>query len=83
MILAVLEPPVMSSEREAPTAAGLNPNALTLPDVARLLAKAGGQPVTVEALRADLAAGAPVNADGTIHLVHYAAWLVKERGRGD
>jgi hypothetical protein len=34
-------------------------------------------------IRADLAAGAPVNTDGTINLVHYAAWLVKERSGGD
>ena len=32
-------------------------------------------------LRADAAAGAPLNADGTLNLVHYAAWLVRETGR--
>jgi hypothetical protein len=37
--------------------------------------------ITEDMLRADVAAGAPVNADGTINLVHYAAWLVKEMGR--
>ena len=31
-----------------------------------------------EWLEADIEAGAPTNADGTINLVHYAAWLVKE-----
>jgi len=38
----------------------------------------------MEAIAADVAAGAPVNADGTINLVHYCAWLVREapsRGR--
>jgi hypothetical protein len=64
-------------------AAGLNPNALALADAARLLARVGGQAVTIEMLQADLAAGAPTNADGTINLVHYAAWLLKEMGRGD
>jgi len=64
-------------------AAGLNPNALSLADAARLLARVGGQAVTVEMLQADIAAGAPTNADGTINLVHYAAWLLKEMGRGD
>jgi len=59
----------------------LNPNALTLADAARLLAKAGR--VTEAMLRADLAAGAPANPDGTINLVHYAAWLVKESDGGD
>jgi len=64
-------------------AAGLNPNALALADAARLLARVGGQAVTVEMLQADVAAGAPTNADGTINLVHYAAWLSKEMGRAD
>jgi hypothetical protein len=59
----------------------LNPNALTVADAVRLLAKAG--PVTEAMLRADLAAGAPVNPDGTIHLVHYAAWLVRETTGAD
>jgi len=59
----------------------LNPNALTVADAVRLLAKAGR--VTEAMLRADLAAGAPPNRDGTINLVHYAAWLVKEAGGGD
>jgi hypothetical protein len=64
-------------------AAGLNPNALTLANAARLLTRAGGQPVSVEMLQADLNAGAPVNADGTINLVHYAAWLVREMATRD
>ena len=32
---------------------------------------------------ADVAAGAPTNADGTINLAHYAAWLVKMFGHED
>lgn len=32
---------------------------------------------------ADLAAGAPVNLDGTVHLVHYAAWLAAREAAGD
>jgi hypothetical protein len=61
----------------------LNPNSLTPADAARLLSRAGGQSVRVETIQADLAAGAPANADGTINLVHYAAWLVREVERGD
>jgi len=56
----------------------MNPMALAVPDAARLLSAAGGRSVTPEQIHDDLAAGAPVNADGTINLVHYAAWLVKE-----
>ena len=61
----------------------LSPTSLTPADAARLLTRAGGQPVSVEIIQADLAAGAPANADGTINLVHYAAWLLREMGRGD
>jgi hypothetical protein len=39
--------------------------------------------VTVDIIKADLAAGAPANADGTINLVHYAAWLVREMSARD
>jgi len=63
--------------------ASLNPMSLAVSDLARLLTKAGGQPVTIAMLEADLAAGAPANADGTINLVHYAAWLVREMSARD
>lgn len=61
----------------------LSSTALSLADAAALLTRAGGEPVTVEMLEADLETGAPANADGTFNLVHYAAWLVKERARDD
>jgi hypothetical protein len=61
----------------------LSPTSLTVVDAARLLTKAGGQPVTIALLEADLAAGAPANADGTINLVHYAAWLAREMSARD
>ena len=61
----------------------MNPMALSLADAAKLLARSSGQPVTFEMLQADVDDGAPTNVDGTINLVHYAAWLVKEMGRGD
>lgn len=60
----------------------LNPTALSLADAARLLSAVGGQAVTVEMLEADVAAGAPTNADGTLNLAHYAAWLVREQAVG-
>lgn len=64
--------------------AKLNPAALPLADAARLLSAAGGQRITLDMLELDRGAGAPANADGTLNLVHYAAWLVREMsGRGD
>ena len=61
----------------------LNPAALSCTDAARLLSAAGCGKVTPEMLRADIEAGAPTNADGTISLVHYAAWLNQKRSDGD
>ena len=59
----------------------INPAALTIPDAARLLAKVSGRPIAEELLRRDVSAGAPTNADGTLNLVRYAAWLVRELHR--
>ncbi|MEX1231994.1 MAG: hypothetical protein WEB58_17250 [Planctomycetaceae bacterium] len=59
----------------------LNPTALAVRDAARLLAKVGAFAVTETMLHDDIAAGAPANADGTLNLVHYAAWLLKQMGR--
>jgi len=61
----------------------LNPTAMTIHDAARLLTTVGGEPIDESTIRADLEAGAPANVDGTLNLVHFAAWLVKEMGRGD
>jgi len=55
----------------------LNPQALRLADMARILSASGPRPVTVEMLQVDIDDGAPVNPNGTINLVHYAAWVVK------
>ena len=53
----------MSQERR------LNPAAMTPEQVAETLGVPG------EWVEKDLEAGAPTNADGTVNLVHYAAWL--------
>ena len=49
----------------------LNPKALS----ERQIAKALGVPP--EWIEEDVRAGAPTNADGTLNLVHYTAWLNK------
>jgi hypothetical protein len=60
----------------------LNPSALAVADAARVLSRLGGTAVTEAMLRADIDAGAPANVDGSLNLVHYAAWLVKEMATG-
>lgn len=60
----------------------LDPNRLTVEQAAKLLSAAAKLRVPAEQIAADLDAGAPRNPNGTINLMHYAAWLVKEMGRG-
>ncbi len=55
--------------------------ALSKDDTVRILHKAGSRRITAELLDEDIEAGAPVNPDGTINLIHYAAWLAKETGQ--
>ena len=62
----------------------LQPAALSIGSAVKLLMAVGGRTVTEEMVRRDIEAGAPVNPDGTVNLIHYAAWLVKkEAARGD
>ena len=57
--------------------------ALTPAQAAKILAATGARRITEAMVRADIEAGAPTNADGTVNLVHYTAWLVKEMAGGD
>lgn len=60
-----------------------SPMALTLMQAAKVLSAAAGRRIGEEAIRQDIEDGAPVNPDGTINLLHYAAWLAREVARGD
>jgi hypothetical protein len=61
--------------------APLDPNRLSVEQAAKLLSAAARVRVPPELIAADLDAGAPRNQDGTVNLVHYAAWLIREMGR--
>ena len=61
----------------------LNPQALSPEDAARVLTATGWKPVTAEMVRDDIDDGAPTNPDGTLNIVQYAAWLLKEISRAD
>lgn len=61
----------------------LSPMALELADAAKILSKLFAKPVTEAMLREDIADGAPANPNGTLNLVQYAAWLVREVARAD
>jgi hypothetical protein len=56
----------------------ISPLAMSLEDAARLLSKVSGQAIEPDMLAEDIAEGAPCNPDGSVNLVQYGAWLVKE-----
>jgi len=61
----------------------LDPQKLSPTDAARLLSRVGGRPVAESTIEADVAAGAPTNRDGSINLVAYAAWLIRQLTEGE
>ncbi len=60
-----------------------SPMALTPAQAAKVLSAAAGRRIGEDQIREDIEDGAPVNPDGTINLLHYAAWLAREVARGD
>lgn len=56
-----------------------SPERLPVADAARFLSRLGREVITAAMIQQDLDAGAPANDDGTLNLLRYAAWLVKER----
>lgn len=59
----------------------LDPAGLSLPDASAELSRISGSTITEAMLRSDIAAGAPKNINGTLNLVLYTAWLVREMSR--
>jgi hypothetical protein len=62
---------------------GVKITALTIAQAAKVLSAASSRRIPEEMVRTDIDAGAPVNTDGSVNLVHYAAWLVREVAGGD
>ena len=62
----------------------LKPLALSPENLVKILVRSGCRIMTMELLQRDIDAGMPVNADGTINLINYMAWVIKEaNGNGD
>lgn len=49
-------------------------------DFVTAMRRSGSRTMTLERLEADIAAGAPVNTDGTVNILKYIAWIVKDTG---
>lgn len=56
----------------------LNVPPMAKPGFIQVLQHYGCQTISSEKLDAYIAAGAPVNDDGTINIVNFTAWLLKE-----
>lgn len=60
-----------------------NPRALSVEDLVRALKMAGSRTISEESIAKDITDGAPLNADGSVDIYKYAAWvLMKENGHG-
>lgn len=55
--------------------------ALSPENIVQLLKRAGCRGMTIELLERDIDAGLPVNGDGTINLIEYTAWMIREVNR--
>ena len=60
-----------------------NPRALTKEQVVTVLKLSGSRTISSEALEADIEEGAPLNDDGTMDIIAYAAWILKGNRNGD
>lgn len=61
-----------------PESAGQAIGRLPVDRLVTLLRAAGATTVDEARIQADIAAGAPANSDGTMSLLAYGAWLLKE-----
>lgn len=48
-----------------------------------VLRRSGSRTMSLERLEADIADGAPVNANGTVNAIAYAAWILKGESDDD
>jgi hypothetical protein len=71
------------TENEPKPGNRLSLTALRVDELAAVLSRAGGRPVTAEMIQRQIAAGAPLNPDGTVNLIQFTAWLAREVARGD
>lgn len=63
------------------SAAQLRLTAIPADRVPEILHRAGARNADAETVEADVTAGAPVNADGTMNLIEYTAWHIREMQR--
>ena len=58
-----------------------DPRRLTVADLVTALKAAGSRTISEETVAADIAQGAPANADGTVDMIAYGAWILMKENR--
>ena len=61
----------------------VDPASMTVEQAAKILSAAFRERIEIENIRTDIDEGAPTNDDGTMNLINYTAWQLREVGRGD
>jgi hypothetical protein len=61
----------------------IDPQKMAPDEAARLLSRIAGKPISETTIRSDITRGAPTNADGSLNLVVYGAWLVRQLAEGE
>ena len=59
------------------------PKHLTKEEVVKVLKLSGSRTISLENPERDIEEGAPVNEDGTMDIIAYAAWILKGNRNGD
>jgi|688.fasta_scaffold34380_2 hypothetical protein len=69
-----MQDPTLPNEKNE----SINLASLTPQQMATILAKASGVTIDVCQIEEDIKAGAPVDQDGNLNILSYAAWLAKD-----
>lgn len=56
----------------------LDPARMSTQETAKIFTTVSGHPVSVMQVENDVREGAPRNEDGTMNLVHYGSWLIRQ-----
>jgi len=74
----VADPAAAATTPAEPASGKPRPSALSPEQLATILERISREHITAEMIAQDIDAGAPTNPDGSLNVIHYSAWLVRE-----
>jgi hypothetical protein len=72
------DPVAAATSPAEPSSGKPRPSALSPEQLATILERISREHITAEMIAQDIDAGAPTNPDGSLNVIHYSAWLVRE-----